>query len=152
MKYLITDQWILGFVDGEGCFHIGITKSKTMKLGYQILPEFSIVQHERDVNLLYAIRDYFNCGIVLLNRGKNDYRHAPRWNYRVRAKKELLEIIIPFFDKYPLLTVKQKDFLLFKEVMEIIKQGDHLTLEGINKIKLIKNSMNKNRVFRNETP
>ena len=35
----LTDQWILGFVDGEGCFHIGITVNKTMKLGYQVIPE-----------------------------------------------------------------------------------------------------------------
>ena len=41
-------QWIVGFVDGEGYFHIGINKNESMKLGVQVLPDFHVVQHERD--------------------------------------------------------------------------------------------------------
>jgi hypothetical protein len=40
-------QWIAGFVDGEGCFHIGINQNKDMLLGYQVLPEFVVTQHKR---------------------------------------------------------------------------------------------------------
>lgn len=70
-----------------------------MKLGNQIIPEFTIVQHIRDVNLLYAIRDYFACGVVQSNRGKNDNnpRWGQRWCYRVRAINDLDSKIIPFF-------------------------------------------------------
>ncbi len=32
-------QWIVGFVDGEGCFHISINKNDTMTAGFQVLPE-----------------------------------------------------------------------------------------------------------------
>jgi len=56
----------------EGCFHIGISKNKTMKLGYQVIPELTIVQHIKDIKLLHAIKDYLKCGIVQSNRGKND--------------------------------------------------------------------------------
>jgi hypothetical protein len=53
-----------------------------MRLGYQIMPEFTIVQHKRDLELLYAIKDYFNCGIVQSNRGRKEEElntiHAPR--------------------------------------------------------------------------
>ncbi|HEX7079988.1 MAG TPA: LAGLIDADG family homing endonuclease, partial [Gammaproteobacteria bacterium] len=42
-------QWITGFVDGEGCFHVGINPHKEMTAGFQVLPEFTVVQHERDV-------------------------------------------------------------------------------------------------------
>ena len=150
MKYKITNQWIIGFVDGEGCFHIGITKSKTMKLGYQIIPEFTIVQHKRDLALLYAIKHYFNCGIVQSNRGKKEEKfnttHAPRWCYRVRKTQDLLNIIIPFFEENPLLTTKHKDFLLFKTAMNLIKQKNHLTSKGIEEIRQIKNLMNRNRI------
>ena len=45
-------QWIVGFSDGEGCFHVGISKHSDMTLGIQVLPEFTIVQHVRDVKLL----------------------------------------------------------------------------------------------------
>ncbi len=41
-------KWIVGFVDGEGCFHVAINKIPEMSLGWQVLPEFRVVQHERD--------------------------------------------------------------------------------------------------------
>ena len=62
-------QWITGFVDGEGCFHVGINPHSDMKCGYQVLPEFTVVQHERDVQLLHALKAYFGCGVVRRNHG-----------------------------------------------------------------------------------
>ncbi len=38
-------HWVVGFVDGEGCFHIGINPHAEMKAGHQVLPEFTVVQH-----------------------------------------------------------------------------------------------------------
>src|SRR2546422_11394302 len=72
-------EWITGFVDGEGCFHVGINRHSDLKCGYQVLPEFTVVQHERDVKLLHALKDYFDCGVVRTN-------HGDRWAYRVRSK------------------------------------------------------------------
>src|SRR5437867_1233634 len=48
--------WITGFVDGEGCFHVGIAKHPEMTAGVQVLPEFTVVQHERDVQVLHALK------------------------------------------------------------------------------------------------
>ena len=48
-------NWIVGFVDGEGCFHISINKIEKMTLGWQVLPEFRIVQHQNDEGVLYQI-------------------------------------------------------------------------------------------------
>jgi hypothetical protein len=62
-------QWVVGFVDGEGCFHIGINQNPEMKLGVQVLPEFTVVQHEVDVQVLYGLKDYFGCGVVRKNHG-----------------------------------------------------------------------------------
>jgi len=56
--------WIVGFVDGEGCFHIGINKNPSMSTEYQVLPEFTVTQHKRDIKLLYAFKSYFHCGVV----------------------------------------------------------------------------------------
>ena len=50
----LDSQWITGFVDGEGCFHVGINPHPSMKTGFQVLPEFTVVQHERDVQVLHA--------------------------------------------------------------------------------------------------
>jgi hypothetical protein len=52
-------QWIVGFVDGEGCFHIGINKNQEMKLGVQVLPEFTVVQHEVDEQVLVCPKSLF---------------------------------------------------------------------------------------------
>src|SRR6266849_6424588 len=48
-------EWITGFVDGEGCFYVGVNPHSDLKTGYQVLPEFTVVQHERYVQLLHAL-------------------------------------------------------------------------------------------------
>ena len=103
-------QWITGFVDGEGCFHVGINPHKEMASGYQVLPEFTVVQHERDVQILHALKAYFGCGVV---RGN----HGDRMAYRVRSKKHLLERIVPFFVEHPLKTKKNVDFQKFRRIL-----------------------------------
>ena len=129
-------QWITGFVDGEGCFHIGINPHEDMKVGYQVLPEFTVVQHERDVQLLHAIKAYFGCGVVRTN-------HGDRMAYRVRGKEQLLRIIVPFFVKYRLRTRKRIDFEKFRTVVLMMQKGEHLTDEGIEKIRAVAAQMNR---------
>ena len=62
---------------------------------------------------------------------------------QVFSLQELANIIIPYFDKYPLLTQKRADFELFKMAIEIINNKEHLTHEGLRKIVAIKASINK---------
>jgi hypothetical protein len=62
--------------------------------------------------------------------------------YRVGSLKDLNEKIIPHFDKYPLLTQKKADFILFKKIISLINNKEHLTLEGLQKILCIKSSLN----------
>lgn len=63
--------------------------------------------------------------------------------YRVTSLKGLTNIIIPHFDKYPLLTQKRADYELFKTVVDLMNKGEHLTQEGLNKILAIKASINR---------
>lgn len=58
---------------------------------------------------------------------------------------DITDIIIPFFDKYPIHGVKSLDYINFKEIALLIKEKDHLSIEGIEKIKRIKSNMNKFR-------
>ncbi len=131
-------QWVVGFVDGEGCFYVGINAQPEMKTGYQILPEFTVVQHERDVQLLYALKQFFGCGVVRQN-------HAERMAYRVRSVEHLRERIIPFFEKHPLKSKKQIDFLKFRKVLLLMERNEHLATEGIEKIRAIASEMNTRR-------
>lgn len=62
--------------------------------------------------------------------------------FRVASLKDLTNIIIPHFDKYPLLTQKKADFLLFKKAINIINGKEHLTKEGLEKFVALKGSLN----------
>ena len=132
-------QWIVGFVDGEGCFHIGINKNQEMKLGFQVLPEFTVVQHQVDEQVLYALKAYFGCGVVRKNQGTT-------LSYRVRGQENLLTRIIPFFEKHQLKTRKRIDFAKFRKVILLIEKGEHLKPEGLEKIREIKTTMNSKQL------
>ncbi len=62
--------------------------------------------------------------------------------YRVSSSQELIDVIIPHFEKYPLITQKKVDFILFKQVLYLMNNKEHLTQEGIQKIVNIKASIN----------
>ena len=93
-------QWVVGFVDGEGCFTVSINKNEGMKHKVQVLPEFVVVQHKNDIQILNALKTYFKCGVVRHN-------HGDRECYRVRSLVHLRDIIIPFFMKHTLKTKKK---------------------------------------------
>ena len=52
------------------------------------------------------------------------------------------EVIINHFNKYPLLTQKRADFLLFEKIALLMNNKEHLTDAGLHKIVAIKASMN----------
>ena len=138
MNMKLNAQWVVGFVDGEGCFHIGINKNQEMKLGVQVLPEFTVVQHEIDEQVLHGLKAYFECGVVRKN-------HGTRLSYRVRGQANLLQKILPFFEKHQLKTRKRVDFEKFRKVVLMIEKGEHLSLDGLEKIRQIKTSMNSTK-------
>ena len=114
--------WIAGFTDGEGCFHVSINRIPKMTLGWQVLPEFRIVQHKKDEELLRKIRDYFDFGSVQQNRKDHT---SIRKEFRVRGLKNLRELIT-FFEKNPLRTTKKKDFEIFSQIITMIENREHL--------------------------
>lgn len=131
-------QWIVGFVDGEGCFHVGIHARPEMTFGFQVLLEFTVVQHKRDVQVLHALKAFFGCGVVRVN-------HGDRMAYRVRGIKHLAERIVPFFMQHPLKTSKYVEFLKFRNVVLLMEQNKHLTHEGVEEIRRIASGMNRAR-------
>ena len=132
----LDSHWVVGFVDGEGCFHVGINAHTDMRTGYQVLPEFTVVQHERDAQVLHGLKAFFGCGVVRVN-------HGDRLAYRVRSLEHLRERIVPFFLSHPLKTKKNVDFLKFRDVLLLMERGEHLTPEGIDNIRRITAVMNR---------
>ena len=137
--------WVTGFVDGEGCFHVGIAKHPEVAVGYQVLPEFTVVQHERDVQLLHALKAFFGCGVVRRN-------HGDRMAYRVRGKDHLLQYIVPFFLKHPLKSKKHLDFLKFRQVLLMMEAGEHLNAAGVVEIRELAAQMNRGRLRESPAP
>ena len=129
-------QWIVGFVDGEGCFHIGINQNSTLSLGYQVLLEFTVTQHEKDIKVLYALKTFFGCGVVRVN-------HGTRYCYRVRGFHHLRHKIVPFFEKHKLVTLKRINFEKFRTVVLMMEKKHHLTDDGLSKIREIQQTMNR---------
>ena len=126
-----------GFCDGEACFHLAIGENPRYKLGYYVNPGFSIALHKKDEKLLLLLQEFFGgVGVVKPSSRSNMVE------YRIFAIKDL-DIILNHFDLYPLITKKRGDYLLFKEALGCIKNKQHLTVEGFNKILAIRASMNK---------
>lgn len=120
--------WIVGFVDGEGCFSVSTFKNYTCKSGYQTLFEFVVTQGERSKSALEAIKQYFNCGEIYINHRYDNHKYN-LLRYCVRRRNDLKTKIIPFFKKYKLHTTKQEQFETFcsklkdLESSETIRQG-----------------------------
>ena len=131
----LSPDWVVGFVDGEGCFYVGINPHPEMSTGYQVLPEFRIVQHERDIQVLYALKRFFRCGVVRRNR-------EDRYELRIRKLSCLLQVV-DFFERHPLKTKKNVDFQKFARIVRWMSEGKHLEREGL--IRIVELAMTMNR-------
>ena len=116
-------NWVVGFVDGEGCFHVSLNRQPSMTAGYQVLPEFVIVQHERDVQLLHALKRFFRGGVVRRN-------HGDRFCLRIRKLDCLIECC-GLFQRYPLRSKKAVDFAVFRKVIQAMVDRKHLSPGGL---------------------
>ncbi len=131
--------WFVGFVDGEGCFFIDVFSSKTHKVGFQVKLKFQLTQHIRDVQLMNSLVEYLGCGITrrVANREAVDFT--------VTKLPDIEFKILPIFLDRPLLGAKRLDYEDFCKVVLAVKNKEHLTEEGLKKIKYIKSGMNTGR-------
>jgi LAGLIDADG endonuclease len=139
-KMPLNPYWITGFVQADGTFGLNYTKQVKMKLGYTFQPQFRITQHERDLIVLNRIIATMGCGVLVKPTGDRD-----RYNISVANLKDLVNIVIPIFEKYPLYGTKYLDFIDFCKGIQIIKNKGHLTSEGLNQLKYIAYGMNTYR-------
>jgi hypothetical protein len=87
---------VSGFVDAEGCFSVIIEISNTKKVRIS----FEINLHEKDIDILYKIKDFFGVGAIY---------HRPTKKlavYRVTNVNYIKNYIIPHFYNYPLISKK----------------------------------------------
>ena len=156
--------WVIGFVDGEGCFSISFVRQpnrrsrKGYKTGYQVSHRFAVTQGMKSLACLEELRSFFGVGRILINRRHDNHREH-LCNYVVDRRVDLSETIIPFFRRYPLMSSKQQDFEKFATCVEMIDAGRHLTTDGLVEIAEITQTMNRQkprheliRILRGHTP
>ena len=80
-------------------------------------------------------KSYFGVGTIP-SRARNGIQ------YQVTSLHDIINVIIPHFNKYPLKTQKKADLILFKQIVNLMINKEHLTNEGLYKIVAIKASMN----------
>ena len=120
------NPWLLtGFTDGEGCFTLSLVKNKGYSTGWQVQLTFNITLHQKDLAFLEQIKSFFGVGSIT-KHGKNTFQ------YRVSSRNDL-KVILNHFDKYPLITQKWADYFLFKMIINLINNKEHLTIEGLRK-------------------
>lgn len=130
-------NWLSGFASAEGCFMVGVSKSRKFTVGYQVYLFFIITQHVRDELLMRCMIDYFNCGRLCRKRDV--------YEFQVSKFSDICEKILVFFDKYSILGEEAKDFHDFSVVSGLMESKVHLTVEGVAKIQKIKEGMNRGR-------
>jgi hypothetical protein len=131
---LLNPWFITGFTNGEGCFGLYIYRNAALKIGWYTFLDFKITLHVKDRNILEQFKKYFGVGVIS-KHGKN------LCNYSIKSIKDI-QMVINHFDTFPLKTNKLKDYKFFKKAYYIIKNKEHLTKQGLEKLILIKSSMN----------
>jgi hypothetical protein len=149
--------WIAGFVDGEGCFSCPIFRNQKTTLGWQVQPEFVVVQSASSRDVLEDLRRFFGCGKVYVNH-RHDNHREDLYRYEVFRFADLRDVIVPFFQEHRLRTSKSENFQKFVSVLRLMEERKHLTESGLIQMAGIVETMNHRKpskvlsILRDQTP
>lgn len=118
--------------DAEGSFVCIVRKSEGHRLGWWVEVIFQIVAgcaavHKKDLELLKLIQAYFD-GIGTIDTSSSSKTNMCA--FRVSSLKQILNKIIPHFDKYFLITQKRAVYLFFKKIVLLCGAGTRRTPKG----------------------
>jgi hypothetical protein len=140
-------EWVVGFVDGEGCFGVPIFRNRTCRSGWQCQPEFAVVHGGEE-----HLSPIWSADVFRMRFGD---RESPRressagdGTLRRRRLSDLSERVIPFFVANPLFTAKASDFACFSRVVSLMREGVHLRMDGLELIAGISETMNNRKPSR----
>ena len=128
---MLTNEYVLGLVDGEGCFHIRINENNRRS---KVEFKFSLKLRHQDKEILHELQMFFGCGNVYIQRDKRA-NHSLCYRFEVQNRREIFNIIIPFFEEnLPKIPSRYQDFMLFKEIAGIARSNS-VDLEQIKSLK-----------------
>ncbi len=126
--------YLAGFTDGEGSFNVSFRPRSDYRFPWKVSLCFNISQ--RDPVILTQFKRHLGCGTMR-------QRRDGVWYYEVNNLQAILSNVIPFFEHFRFLSAKkQRDFAKFKALAELIREGRHLTRQGVEQILEIRREMN----------
>ena len=128
--------YISGYVDGEGCFTVSIAPRATLLVGWEVRPGFSVSQNGDRAEVLHAIKAYFGCGSIRPDRSDKTLK------WETRRVEDILRVVVPHFEAFPLLSGKRYDFDRFASVCRLMAAGAHLRRDGLAEIVELASGMN----------
>jgi hypothetical protein len=128
--------YISGYADGEGCFTISIAPRARLLVGWEVRPSFSVSQNGDRAEVLHAVQAFFGCGSIRPDRSDRTVK------WETRRLQDLLERVIPHFERSPLLSGKRFDFERFASVCRLMAVGAHRDRAGLARIVELVREMN----------
>src|SRR5689334_15289807 len=132
-----TGNYLAGFADGEGCFYVGVHPTTNVTLGLQVIPEFHVSQNGERISVLQLFVEVLGCGAIKRNASTSS--RDKTYVLVVKRHHDLYERVLPFFERFPLRSEKQQEFLKFAQVVEMMHRKEHLTTNGLKQISEIAN-------------
>jgi hypothetical protein len=106
----------------------------------QVVPEFHVSQNGERISVLRLFQETLGCGIIKRNAATRSSDRT--YVLVVKRHRDLYERVVPFFERFPLRSEKQQEFLRFAGVVEMMHRKDHLTARGLKRILEVAFSMN----------
>src|SRR3989338_7748152 len=133
-------HYVVGFVDGEGCFCVSVSKHKTLRRRLEVRPEFAIEVRADDRAILERIQATLECGTIY-DLSYDRYGWRPHVKFKVSNISDLQQKIVPFFREHPLQAKKAQVFNVFETVVGMVATKQHLTYDGFQKIVKLRDRM-----------
>lgn len=157
---LENSSWLSGFVDADGSFSVQYTKTekgpdatggwtcfagaKKRKISCRLRIEQRIsdpITNESYFYILNQVCLFLNCKLLTRKQKSTNNTY-----YTLAASSKLsLDIIINYFNKYPLFSSKYLDYKDWEKVADLIINNQHYSKQGINTVELVRSRMNTKR-------
>ena len=154
------DDYLAGYVDGEGSFHVAIQRNPSTKTKWQLVPEFHVSQNPERGSILDLLKERLGCGRIQRNASKRSRDKS--LVFVVRNRMDLLTKVLPFFEAHPILSQKRIEFETFAAIVRAMGSGEHLSETGFHRLVEKALSMNgggkyrrtdwSSRILRGHTP
>lgn len=153
-------NWMAGFTDGEGCFMLYINPRKG-RTSFGVNAMFQIGLRMDDRPVLEMIKDNIKCGLIYPKPTEKYYHIRKDGKLRqdvkfvVRKIPDLIEVIIPMFERFKLKAKKRKEFDIWKKGLFLLREfqtsgGFSFTEDLLNKLREISHKLKSLRPLQSD--